>query len=124
MEAEEIESEKVGEEKKNQKKTKRIGSSGVDEAASDQHLLCMGSEPLRTRRLLILSGSNTADGAAPAPAPAAAARFFSGVSNLADGKTSGLLLLGATTPRLRTARASCVAEARRTSATTIASRWY
>ena len=90
---------------------------------SAQHLLCIGSDPLLTRRLLILSGSNTADGAAPAPAPAAAARFFSSVSNLAVGKTSGLLL-GARTPRLRTARASCVAEARRTSATTMASRWY
>jgi len=112
----------LGQEKKKKllKETKPLLFLG---RRSAQHLLCIGSDPLLTRRLLILSGSNTADGAAPAPAPAAAARFFSGVSNLADGKTSGLLLLGATTPRLRTARASCVAEARRTSATTMASRW-
>ena len=112
----------LGQEKKKKllKETKPLLFLG---RRSAQHLLCIGSDPLLTRRLLILSGSNTADGAAPAPAPAAAARFFSSVSNLAVGKTSGLLL-GARTPRLRTARASCVAEARRTSATTMASRWY
>jgi len=69
--------------------------------------------------LLIQSGSNTVDGAEPTPGVAATVRFFFGVSDLANGKASGLLL-GARAPGLQMARASSVAEARRTSVTTMA----
>uniref|UniRef100_A0A804MF54 Uncharacterized protein n=1 Tax=Zea mays TaxID=4577 RepID=A0A804MF54_MAIZE len=48
----------------------------------------MGSEPLRTRRLLILSGSNTADGGGEYEAPPATAGAF----QLADASSSLLAL--------------------------------
>ena len=80
---------------------------------SNQHLLCIGSDPRRTRRLLILSASNTVGGGeevATAGFPPEASKLAAGPSLpafrgcWAAGKAPRLLVRARTTPGLLAAR--------------------